>query len=112
MCDTIAEQSRYNITNENKGHGNYDDHYNNDHIWTYSKGEVNFSTYRAIVEGKEIKLTPTQVRLLKVLVKRKGIILDREFIKDQVWGIDSDIYERNIDSHISRLRKKSKLKYR
>ena len=56
--------------------------------------------------GKEIELTKTEYALLDKLVRRPRIVNTRDQLLDVCYGHDLDVTDRNIDSHIKRLRKK------
>lgn len=56
--------------------------------------------------GKRIDLTAKEFSLLEVLVRNKSQILNRDFIIENVWGIDFDPGTNVIDVYINYLRKK------
>jgi two-component system response regulator ChvI len=56
--------------------------------------------------GKSIELTKTEFALLKQLVKRPRVVYTRDQLLDICYSYDAAITDRNIDSHIKRLRKK------
>ena len=56
--------------------------------------------------GKSIELTKTEFALLRQLVKRPRVVYTRDQLLDVCYAHDDDITDRNIDSHIKRLRKK------
>jgi two-component system response regulator ChvI len=56
--------------------------------------------------GKSIELTKTEFALLKQLVKRPRVVYTRDQLLDVCYSYDAAITDRNIDSHIKRLRKK------
>ena len=51
-------------------------------------------------------LTRKEFELLTVLVSNPGRAFSREFLVEQIWGSDFEGYERAIDTHITRLRRK------
>lgn len=55
--------------------------------------------------AREIRLGPTEYRLLEFLMESSGRVLSRGQLLDAVWGRDSYIDERTVDVHIGRLRK-------
>lgn len=58
-------------------------------------------------EGREVfDLTSLEFKLLTFLCKNKNEILSRDRILDGVWGSDCHVYSRNIDTHISKIKKK------
>jgi two-component system phosphate regulon response regulator PhoB len=54
---------------------------------------------------KEIKLGPTEYRLLEFLMQNPGRVFSRGQLLDNVWGETIYIDERTVDVHIGRLRK-------
>ncbi|RUM87668.1 MAG: DNA-binding response regulator [Thermodesulfatator sp.] len=62
--------------------------------------------FRVEVEGKELKLTPMEFRLLATLISSPGRVFSREVLLDRVWGYAYEGYGRTVDTHIKRLRKK------
>ena len=62
-------------------------------------------SHRVIRNGHELKLGPTEFRLLTVLMERPGRVLSREMLLDQVWGRDIFVDSRTVDVHVARLRK-------
>jgi DNA-binding response OmpR family regulator len=58
------------------------------------------------VEGQEIDLTPKEYDLLYLLASHPGWVFKREVLLQQVWGDCYEGFDRTIDNHITRLRKK------
>ena len=56
--------------------------------------------------GKEIELTKTEYALLDKLVRRPRVVNSRDQLLDVCYSHNLDVTDRNIDSHIKRLRKK------
>jgi two-component system, OmpR family, phosphate regulon response regulator PhoB len=54
---------------------------------------------------REIRLGPTEFRLLEFLMESPGRVLSRTQLLDGVWGRDAFVDERTVDVHIGRLRK-------
>jgi two-component system phosphate regulon response regulator PhoB len=54
---------------------------------------------------REIRLGPTEFRLLEFLMQAPGRVFAREQLLDSVWGRDVYIDERTVDVHVGRLRK-------
>ncbi len=54
---------------------------------------------------REVKLGPTEFRLLECLMKSPGRVYGRDQLLDQVWGRDAEIDDRTVDVHVGRLRK-------
>jgi DNA-binding response OmpR family regulator len=56
--------------------------------------------------GQAIELTPKEYELLVLLMSHPGWVFKRAVILQEVWGDDYEGFERTIDNHITRLRKK------
>ncbi|CAB4805365.1 unannotated protein [freshwater metagenome] len=56
--------------------------------------------------GQEIDLSPTEYRLLQVLIEKKGRVLSKKLLLDEVWGITFESESTVTDTYISYLRKK------
>ena len=62
--------------------------------------------HRVSVEGKLIHLTSIEFKLLQTLVGRRGRVQSRDRLLNEVWGYESMIDTRTVDTHIRRLRSK------
>ncbi len=62
--------------------------------------------HRALYRGQELPLTPTEFRLLEVLLRQTGRAFTRYELMDAAIGEDAIVLERTIDVHIKSLRKK------
>ena len=61
---------------------------------------------RRVTRGpREVRLGPTEFRLLEFLMESPGRVLSRTQLLDGVWGRDAFVDERTVDVHIGRLRK-------
>lgn len=58
------------------------------------------------VDGVAIDLTPREYDLLVLLASHPGWVFKREVLLQQVWGDSYEGFDRTIDNHITRLRKK------
>ena len=58
------------------------------------------------VDGKEVKLTPTEYNILKFLLKNKGIVYSIEQIYENVWDDEAYAAENIIAVHIRHIREK------
>lgn len=61
---------------------------------------------RAYRGTTEIQLSPRDLKVLRLLFERRGKIVDRNMLADEVWGIDYFPESRALDQHISQLRKR------
>ena len=60
----------------------------------------------AIVRGQPLELTKQEFDLLHLLATRPGIVFSREALLSKVWGGDTYVTERTVDTVVSRLRRK------
>lgn len=60
----------------------------------------------AQLAGQEIDLTPKEFDLLLLLASHPGWVFKREVLLQQIWGDNYDGFDRTIDNHVTRLRKK------
>ena len=59
-----------------------------------------------LVNEEEVVLTATEFKLLSTLASRRGRVQDREQLLRDVWGYESYIDTRTVDTHMRRLRDK------
>lgn len=62
--------------------------------------------HEVIRDGSRIDLTPLEFQILELLASEPGRAWSRNALLDRVWSTDYEGYQRNIDPHINRLRKK------
>ncbi|MFV0335331.1 MAG: phosphate regulon transcriptional regulator PhoB [Tropicimonas sp.] len=62
-------------------------------------------THKVFRKGHELKLGPTEFRLLTTFLEKPGRVWSREQLLDRVWGRDIYVDTRTVDVHIGRLRK-------
>lgn len=62
-------------------------------------------SHRVYRKKNEIRLGPTEFRLLEFLMQHPGRVYSRGQLLDNVWGDTNYIDERTVDVHVGRLRK-------
>jgi two-component system, OmpR family, phosphate regulon response regulator PhoB len=67
--------------------------------------ELNRAAHRVKRSDRDLRLGPTEFKLLLYMMENRGRVLSRQQLIDGVWGRDGDIDERTVDVHIGRLRK-------
>jgi two-component system phosphate regulon response regulator PhoB len=67
---------------------------------------IDSARHRVLVGGKPIALTAVEFRLLSMLMKRPGRVQARDRLLNEVWGYESAIDTRTVDTHVRRLREK------
>jgi DNA-binding response OmpR family regulator len=60
----------------------------------------------ASLGGTPLELTPKEFDLLHLLARQPGRAYSRQYLLQQIWGIDYGGVERTVDAHVVRLRKK------
>lgn len=59
-----------------------------------------------LLKGESVELTSTEFDLLALLLTNAGQVVSKELISEQVLGRRLTMYDRSIDMHVSKLRKK------
>jgi two-component system, OmpR family, phosphate regulon response regulator PhoB len=67
--------------------------------------ELDREAYRVMRNGREVRLGPTEFKLLEFMMESAGRVFTRTQLLDGVWGRDVYVDERTVDVHIGRLRK-------
>jgi two-component system copper resistance phosphate regulon response regulator CusR/two-component system response regulator MprA len=64
------------------------------------------ATRQVFRSGREIRLTPTEYRLLEFLVRSSGRVASRQAIVEAVWGLEAEVEENTLDAFVRLLRTK------
>jgi len=56
--------------------------------------------------GEPVALRPKELDLLLALIRRGGAIATRDALLDEVWGYESEVITRTVDTHVLELRRK------
>ncbi len=75
-------------------------------VITSGQFQLNKNTLTCFVDGQKIDLTPTEFKLLLLLIERKGQPQNRADILREVWGYRDTTQSRTLDTHMKRLRTK------
>ena len=67
--------------------------------------ELDAPGHRVSATGVELKLGPTEYRLLEFLMTHPDRVYSRSQLLDRVWGANVYVEERTVDVHVRRLRK-------
>jgi two-component system phosphate regulon response regulator PhoB len=72
-----------------------------------SQGDITVDriAHRVTRGGRELRMGPTEFRLLDHFIQRPGRVFSREQLLDAVWGSPVEIETRTVDVHIGRLRR-------
>jgi DNA-binding response OmpR family regulator len=66
---------------------------------------VNFPNREALVDGESVSLTPTETKLLYILVRNAGRIVTTDFLLNRIWPME-EAQEDRLHVHVHRLRRK------
>ncbi|MBT3610210.1 phosphate regulon transcriptional regulator PhoB [bacterium] len=66
---------------------------------------LDLNSYRITINGNEIQISPTEYKLLEVLMRNPDRAFERSQLLDRVWGRQVYVEERTVDVHMLRLRK-------
>jgi two-component system OmpR family response regulator len=75
------------------------------HVCRFGTAEVNFDTWEARSRGLSVRLTNLEMKLLKSLVEHEGLVVSREELLKNVWGMARAPATRTVDTFMLNLRK-------
>jgi two-component system OmpR family response regulator len=67
---------------------------------------MNDATHTVTFNDEVVELSPTEYRLLQVLIENKNRVMSKSVLLDDVWGITFESESTVVDTYISYLRKK------
>ncbi|MDD3845893.1 MAG: response regulator transcription factor [Syntrophorhabdaceae bacterium] len=67
---------------------------------------IDLDRHEVEVKGAKVELTPTEFRILQLLVSRRGRVQSRDQILSYLWGDEKYVIDRTVDVHIRHLREK------
>ncbi len=67
--------------------------------------KVNFETHEASRDGKSVRMTPKELKLLKYFAENQGRVISRNELLSEVWDLSGNLQTRAVDQFIARLRK-------
>jgi DNA-binding response OmpR family regulator len=67
--------------------------------------EIDFPNRQALIDGEEVRLTPTETKLLYILMRNAGRTVTTDFIIRRLWPLEP-AYEDRLHVHMHRLRSK------
>lgn len=79
---------------------------NLEHIYRVDDLEINDSTRKVTVDGREVKLTPIEYSILKLLVMERGKVLSVDAIYENIWKMTPIGADNTIAVHIRHIREK------
>jgi two-component system phosphate regulon response regulator PhoB len=79
-------------------------------ILTLGALRMDLTSHHASFQGRDLQLTPTEFRLLQVLMERGGRTQSRQQLLEKAWdvgeGVSERLHTRTVDMHVRRLRTK------
>ncbi len=73
--------------------------------FSFGKNTIDFSSYTALTEKGQLKLTNKEIKLIKLFVDNKNEVIARDTMLKAVWGYDVYPSTRTIDNFVMSLRK-------
>jgi phosphate regulon transcriptional regulator PhoB len=67
---------------------------------------IDSARHRVLVAGRPVVLTAVEFKLLSMLMQRPGRVQARDRLLNEVWGYETAIDTRTVDTHVRRLREK------
>jgi DNA-binding response OmpR family regulator len=77
-----------------------------DHALSVGDLTINFNTHEVSLQGRPVKLTPTEFYLLSELVRNEGKVMTNDALVQKVWGTEYESDDSNVKRYIYRLRSK------
>lgn len=79
---------------------------NSEPFLRFGNVQIDVAAHEVRTAGGAVTLTATEFKLLEVLTRRRGRVQTRERLLQDVWGYESSIDTRTVDTHMRRLREK------
>ncbi len=74
-------------------------------LYQFSNNKIDFENLSCTCGSKKFALTQREAMVLKYLIERKGKIVSRKELLENVWHLNPEIETRTVDNFIARLRK-------
>lgn len=75
-------------------------------VWESGNLRMDLFSREVYLNGESLQITTTEFELLKLFMSHSGKAMNRDYIMDELKGIDWEVFNRSIDIAISRLRQK------
>ncbi len=73
---------------------------------TFGDVRIDPGTHAVSRRGEEVSLRPKEYDLLVALLRRRGQVVSRGELLEEVWGYSDEVYSRTVDTHVAELRRK------
>jgi two-component system OmpR family response regulator len=74
-------------------------------VYEFGRARINFATFEVAADGKPLKLTAMDMKLLRYFIEHEGKVLTRAQLLTAVWQQPGSLTTRTVDNFIVRLRK-------
>jgi two-component system alkaline phosphatase synthesis response regulator PhoP len=74
-------------------------------VYEFGRVKVNFTTFEVSVDGKPVRLTAMDIKLLRYFIEHEGKVVPRSELLEAVWDQPATLSTRTVDNFIVRLRK-------
>jgi two-component system copper resistance phosphate regulon response regulator CusR len=74
--------------------------------WKLADLELDLTRQRASRSGRVLDLTPKEFMLLSLMLRRRGEVLSRSVIAEEIWDVAFQFDSNVVDVHLRRLRSK------
>ncbi len=71
----------------------------------FGQAVVNFDTFEVSVAGQSVKLTHTEMKLLRYFIEHADRVISRDELLQNVWGYDASPTTRTVDNFVLRFRR-------
>ena len=76
-------------------------------------GDIKLNTKKSLLicndTCEEVEVGKKEFMLLEYFMKNEGVIISKEQLYDNVWGLESEIWSNNLEAYLSFIRKKLKM---
>jgi two-component system alkaline phosphatase synthesis response regulator PhoP len=79
---------------------------NNSNIIVHENISMDVKKHTVTLDGNNLSLTFKEFELLHLFLLNKGLVLSRDVIMNQIWGVDFEGESRTVDMHIRSIRQK------
>ncbi len=73
---------------------------------TFGDVQIDPGTHTVRRRGQAVALRPKEYELLIALLQRRGQVVTRSELLEEVWGYSGEVYSRTVDTHVAELRRK------
>jgi DNA-binding response OmpR family regulator len=89
-----------------KQHESGDDGHTGRDLLEVGELRIDIAGRSASVAGEPLDLTPKEFDLLRLLAEQPGRAYSRDYLLQRIWGEEYVGFDRTVDTHVVRLRKK------